>query len=49
MIRAALDESRGNASAAARRLGLTRKAFDYRKRRLDEAAAQADAVDEEPS
>ena len=47
MIRAALDESRGNASAAARRLGLTRKAFDYRKRRMDEAAAQEESEESE--
>ncbi|MEL6904398.1 MAG: sigma 54-interacting transcriptional regulator [Planctomycetota bacterium] len=30
----ALDEERGNVAGAARRLGLTRKAFDYRRKRL---------------
>ncbi len=34
----ALREERGNASAAARRLGLSRRAFDYRKRKQAEAA-----------
>lgn len=33
----ALREERGNASAAARRLGLSRRAFDYRKRKQAEA------------
>ena len=33
LIEAALAENRGNASAAARQLGLTRRAFDYRLRR----------------
>ena len=33
-IEAALEEERGNASAAARRLGLTRRALDYRRRKL---------------
>lgn len=34
MIDAALEEERGNVAAAARRLGLTRRAFDYRRKRL---------------
>lgn len=33
LIEAALAENRGNASAAARQLGLTRRAFEYRRRR----------------
>ncbi|MAF66275.1 MAG: sigma-54-dependent Fis family transcriptional regulator [Planctomycetes bacterium] len=33
LIEEALAENRGNASAAARQLGLTRRAFDYRRRR----------------
>ena len=36
MIRAALDEQRGNKSAAARRLGITRRALDYRLARREE-------------
>lgn len=34
MIEEALAETRGNASAAARRLGLSRRAFDYRRKKL---------------
>lgn len=34
VLDAALDEERGNASAAARRVGLSRRAFDYRRRKL---------------
>lgn len=36
MIRAALEEQRGNKSAAARRLGITRRALDYRLRNDEE-------------
>ena len=36
MIETALEEERGNVSAAARRLGLSRRAFDYRRRKLGE-------------
>ncbi|MFT5290149.1 MAG: DNA-binding NtrC family response regulator [Planctomycetota bacterium] len=35
MMRIALEEERGNVSAAARRVGLTRRAFDYRMARGD--------------
>jgi len=38
MIRAALDEQRGNKSAAARRLGITRRALDYRLQQGEEKA-----------
>ena len=34
LFETALAEERGNVAAAARRLGLTRKAFDYRRKRL---------------
>jgi len=34
LIDAALEEERGNVAAASRRLGLTRRAFDYRRKRL---------------
>ena len=36
MIRAALEEQRGNKSAAARRLGITRRALDYRLQQGEE-------------
>lgn len=35
MMRLALEEERGNVSAAARRLGMTRRAFDYRMARTE--------------
>lgn len=35
MIEEALHQERGNVSAAARRIGLTRRAFDYRRKRLE--------------
>ena len=35
-IARALEQERGNASAAARRLGLSRRALEYRKRKLEE-------------
>jgi DNA-binding NtrC family response regulator len=39
LIEEALAENRGNASAAARQLGLTRRAFEYRRRRGEEGGA----------
>jgi DNA-binding NtrC family response regulator len=39
MIRAALSEQGGNKSAAARRLGITRRALDYRLRENQEGGA----------
>lgn len=40
MVAEALARTRGNASAAARLLGLTRKALEYRRARLEEGQAQ---------
>jgi transcriptional regulator with PAS, ATPase and Fis domain len=37
VLAAALEESRGNVAAAARRVGLSRRAFDYRQKRSAEA------------
>ncbi len=39
MMELALEEERGNVSAAARRVGLTRRAFDYRMSRSSEGSA----------
>ena len=39
MMRRAVDEERGNLSAASRRLGITRRALEYRLKALDEDAA----------
>jgi len=39
MMQRALQEHRGNVSAAARQVGLTRRAFDYRAKRAPEAEA----------
>ena len=36
LLEAALAQTRGNASAAARVLGLSRRAFDYRRKKLSE-------------
>jgi ActR/RegA family two-component response regulator len=44
MMERALAEQRGNVSAAARRVGLTRRAFDYRMVRPGE---KPDGKDEE--
>ena len=41
MMEVALDEERGNVSAAARRVGLTRRAFDYRLSRSPTAESAA--------
>ena len=41
MMQRALDEQRGNVSAAARQGGLTRRAFDYRARRSTDPGDEA--------
>jgi len=46
MMERALAEHRGNVSAAARAVGLTRRAFDYRLGRGDDADAGADGEEE---
>ncbi len=46
MMRRALLEHRGNVSAAARQVGLTRRAFDYRARRPE---SEAEVADDSPS
>ena len=43
MMRRALEEERGNVSAAARRVGLTRRAFDYRMARGANGGDEAEA------
>jgi len=43
MMRRAMEEERGNLSAAARRIGMTRRALEYRLKSLAEEAAEADA------
>ena len=47
MMEQALEEERGNVSAAARRVGLTRRAFDYRMSRSGDDAADGEAADGE--
>ena len=41
VMEAALEESRGNVAAAARRVGLSRRAFDYRRKRIASAGDEA--------
>ena len=48
VLAAALAESRGNVSAAARKIGLTRRAFEYRWSRAGGAEESADASSEGP-
>jgi two-component system response regulator HydG len=45
MMELALAEERGNVSGAARRVGLTRRAFDYRMARRPDAAAASGGAD----
>jgi DNA-binding NtrC family response regulator len=47
MLRQALRDQRGNKSAAARQLGLTRRALDYRLSRLEGAAEEAPPEEED--
>ncbi len=44
MMERALEEQKGNVSAAARQVGLTRRAFDYRIARFEEPAAEAEGA-----
>jgi DNA-binding NtrC family response regulator len=47
MLEEALAEQRGNLSAAARRLGLSRRAFEYRRRKLQENGVDGGEEDEQ--